>query len=168
MKNRRGGFLLEMLIVVAINFVLFSMVAGLVGMVLKLDRSSKTALADLATYQNLLAFLRAEARQAKADGLVEDKTGNTLSLVLPQGASLELLVKKGGLEIQRIKAKSVSRRDYFHFRDLEVKEVKTSQWHGNTFLSVVFHKNGSERIRMEVELGRDLQAAAREARNEKP
>ncbi len=166
MRNRRGGFLLEMLIVAAINFVLFSMVAGLVGMVLKLDRSSKTALADLAAYQNLLAFLRAEVHKAHSDGASEDKSKKTFSLTLDEGKSLDFLVKAGGLEIQRTKAKTVERRDFFRFREMEVKELSTSKWQGKTFLTIVFQKSGRERFRMETELGKDLQTNGEEARNE--
>jgi prepilin-type N-terminal cleavage/methylation domain-containing protein len=167
MTRRRGFTLVELLTVIVCLTVLLGISAALIHALVRVDRSSRTRLADANGLGRLAREFKRDVHGATAIELSEDKTSARLRL--PE-RNVEYRVEGTDLVVVREAPNSKRHRDTIHLANLGTPRFGQEESQGRMLVRLAFEpgpvRPGLEKVppmRIEATLGRDHRHERKEA-----
>ncbi len=161
-KPRRGMTITEMMVVMSINFILFSICAGMASLLVKIDRACRSGMRDSTGIERLRTRFLKDVHGAETATIDDDPIGPKSEPSKP-GRSLAIVLFDRHKMVYRIDGKRLirsfevdgkPREDAFAFGSLvPVGFERTGD--GRGIVSLKFEGNASVHVRIDAAIGFD-------------
>lgn len=161
-KPRRGMSITEMMVVLSINFVLFSICAGMASLLVKIDRACRSGMRDSTGIERLRTRFLKDVHGA-ASATIDNDPRDTKTEPSKPGRSLAIVLFDRHKMVYRIEGKRLirsfevdgkPREDAFAFGSLVPIGFERSG-EGRGIVSLKFEGNGAVRVRIDAAIGFD-------------
>lgn len=161
-KRRRGMTITEMMVVISINFVLFSICAGMASLLVKIDRTCRSGMRDSTAIERLRSRFLKDVHGAASATIENDRSetktapsisGRSLAIVLFDRHKMVYRIDRRRL-IRSFEVDGKPREDAFAFGSLVPVGFECSG-EGRGIVSLKFEGNGAVRVRIDAAIGFD-------------